>query len=320
MILFDRYHRVIDYIRISVTDRCNLRCIYCRPTEIDFNKNILTYEEIIMIVKVGAKLGIKKVRLTGGEPLVRKNIHFLINQLKHIKGIKEINLTTNGVLLGKYAKQLKEAGLCRVNVSLDTLKHERYKNITGEDKLQNVLEGIEKAYQLGLKPIKLNVVVINGINDDEIEDFAMLTKKNEYYVRFIEFMPSKGGEWSKDKCLSTNEIKKRIEKIEPLIPVKSAKSSTANYYKFINGKGIIGFISGVTKPFCNNCNRIRITADGKILPCLFSNIEIDIKKALQKSSSEKEIERLLRLSVDIKPKGYKIKDNVVERFMSEIGG
>ncbi len=325
MSLSDRYYRVIDYMRVSVTDRCNLRCLYCMPRDSDpvVYKEILSYEEIARIISVAADLGVRKIRLTGGEPLARKNIQYLIKRLADMEGIEDISLTTNGLLLKRYAEELKEAGLSRVNVSLDSMRPERYREITGGGSLEQVREGIEKAYAAGLRPVKINVVVIRGVNDDEVEDFARLTLTTPYHVRFIEFMPGSNNLWTRERCIPVEEIKERIETIAPVTAVKQRRYGPARYYRFAGAEGVLGFISAVSHHFCSDCNRLRLTADGTIRPCLFSGTAIDLKSAISLGASDKEIERLLRLSVAVKPEGHKINQGVCGDFiqsMSKIGG
>ena len=308
--LKDNYHRTIDYLRVSITDRCNLRCIYCMPSggliPIE-HKEILRYEEIIRVIRIAAKIGVRKIRITGGEPLVRRNIVYFIESIKNIPGIEDLSLTTNGILLSRYAEELKSAGLDRVNVSLDTLKPKRYREITRSGDLSLVLKGIEAIEKVGLNPIKINMVPICGVNSDEIEEFARLTLKAAYQVRFIEYMPF-GSEdmWSPEKFISTEEIKSIVEGIGPLIPAKLRKSGPARYFRFENAPGVIGFISPISNHFCNECNRLRLTADGKLRPCLFSETEIDLKPALRGGSSDDEIERLIKLSIEVKPEGHNI--------------
>lgn len=323
----DKYDRIIDYMRISITDRCNLRCIYCMPSDgikPIGHKEILSHEEIIKIVGIAAGLGVRKIRLTGGEPLIRKNLAYLISSINSIEGIEDISLTTNGLLLKRYARSLADAGLRRVNVSLDSFRPGRYSEITRGGDISNVLEGIREAEEAGLLPIKINMVPIRGFNDDEIEDFARLTLTNTYHIRFIEFMPIGAREiWSHEKYISTDEIKEIVSAIAPLIPVKIRKSGPARYFRFEGAPGVIGFISPITNHFCNTCNRLRLTSDGKIRPCLFSNTEIDLKSAIRCGASDEEIERLLRLSIEIKPERHSI--NREKRFthlkpMSKIGG
>jgi cyclic pyranopterin phosphate synthase len=315
MKLQDNYSRVIDYLRISITDRCNLRCIYCMPSggvmPIE-HKEILSYEEIVKVVRVAAALGVRKIRITGGEPLARKNVTYLIASLRSIAGIEDMSLTTNGVLLEKYAQELADAGLNRVNISLDSLNPDRYREMTRGGDIGLVMKGIEAAEKAGLIPLKINMVPIRDLNDGEIEEFARLTLETPYQVRFIEFMPIGAGDlWSDKRYLSSDEIKARVEKMGALSPVRRRKDGPARYYRFENARGVIGFISALTHHFCGYCNRLRITADGKLRPCLFSETEIDLKPALRGSSSDKEIERLLRLSIEVKPEGHTINGGIV---------
>jgi cyclic pyranopterin phosphate synthase len=288
------------------------------------HKEILSYEEKVKIVRIAAGLGVRKIRLTGGEPLIRKNLDYLISSINSIEGIEDISLTTNGILLKRYARSLADAGLSRVNVSLDSFRSERYSEITRGGNINNILEGIREAEEAGLLPIKINMVPIREFNDDEIEDFAKLTLTNSYHVRFIEFMPIGARDiWSREKYISTEEIKERVSAIAPLIPVKARKSGPARYFKFEGAQGVIGFISPITHHFCNTCNRLRLTSDGKLRPCLFSETEIDLKSAMRCGASDKEIERLLRLAVEIKPEGYCINhERSFEHLkpMSMIGG
>jgi cyclic pyranopterin phosphate synthase len=271
------------------------------------HKEILRYEEIIRVIRIAAKIGVRKIRITGGEPLVRRNVVYFIASIKNIPGIEDLSLTTNGILLSRYAEELKSVGLDRVNVSLDTLKPERYREITRSGDLSLVLKGIEAIEKVGLNPIKINMVPICGVNSDEIEEFARLTLKAAYQVRFIEYMPF-GSEdmWSPEKFISTEEIKSIVEGIGPLIPAKLRKSGPARYFRFENAPGVIGFISPISNHFCNECNRLRLTADGKLRPCLFSETEIDLKPALRGGSSDDEIERLIKLSIEVKPEGHNI--------------
>ena len=306
----DRFARTIDYLRISVTDRCNLRCLYCMPSggvEPVKHKDILSYEEIIRIAQNAARLGVRKIRLTGGEPLTRRNIAFLISSIRHINGIQDLSMTTNGILLEKYAQTLADAGLDRVNISLDSLNEERYREITRGGELALALRGIDAAGQAGLKPIKINMVPIRGFNDEEILSFARMTMDSEYQVRFIECMPSADIDfWSPAKYMTTDEIKKIIEPLGPLSPVHIRRNGPSKYYQFKGAKGVIGFISALTHHFCSDCNRLRLTADGKLRPCLFSETEIDLGAAIRRGASDKEIVRLLLLSIAVKPEGHRI--------------
>ncbi len=288
------------------------------------HRDILTYEEIVRVVRIAASLGVRKVRITGGEPLRRKNVTYLISSLNAIHGIEDISLTTNGVLLERYAGEIAKAGLRRVNVSLDSLKPERYKEITRGGNIENVLRGIEKAEEAGLIPVKINMVAIKGFNDDEIENFARMTLKKPYQVRFIEFMPLGAREiWSPEEYIPIDEIKSVVESIGPLTPVKIRKSGPARYFRFDGAPGIIGFINAISHQFCSECNRLRLTADGKLRPCLFSETEIDLKSALRSGADDSEIERLIKLAIEIKPAGHNItcegKFNSLI-LMSKIGG
>lgn len=311
--LKDSFFREIDYLRFSITDRCNLRCIYCMPPGgvLPFkHQEILTYEEIVRIANIAAGLGIKKIRLTGGEPLNRKNIAFLISSLREIPGITDLSMTTNGTLLEKYARDIARAGLDRVNISIDSLKPERYRHITGQGDLDTVLNGLDAAKKAGLTPIKINMVPIRNLNDDEILDFARLTIDSELQVRFIEFMPSASIDfWNPERYIASAEIKNIISTIAPLSPVRLRKNGPSKYFRLKGSKGIIGFISALTHHFCASCNRIRITADGKIRSCLFSETEIDLRSALRTGMPDSEIKRLLRLSVEVKPKGHSLSTN-----------
>ncbi len=332
----DNFRRTIDYIRVSVTDRCNLRCIYCMPPEglipIE-HKEILSYEEIVRLLKIATRIGLRKIRITGGEPLVRKNIPYLIKLIKNIEGIDDLSLTTNGILLEQYAGPLAEAGLNRVNVSLDSLRPDRYREITRGGDINDVFRGIRAAEKAGLTPIKINIVPVRGLNDDEIADFALMTMKSEYQVRFIEFMPfGVPGIWSAEKFISSEEIRSIVEKIGRLSPVKLRKSGPARYFRLDGAAGVIGFISPLSNHFCGECNRLRLTADGKLRPCLFSETEIDLKPVLRSDAPDEEVERLIRLSIAVKPEGHNMKIQNAElrrltddkkyctRPMSRIGG
>lgn len=319
----DSFNRKIDYLRISVTDRCNLRCIYCMPEEGIKNllphDEILSYEEILQIIKVATTIGISKIRITGGEPLLRKNIESFIERVSRVDGIKDIGITTNGVLLKKYAKVLHEAGLKRVNVSLDSLDQNKFRIITRLGSLKEVLEGIEEAQRVGLNPVKINVVVMRGINDDEIEKFAMWSMEVPYQIRFIEFMPIGHNNWKKELFISTEEIKNKIEStVGSLIPVQIKKSGPAEYFMLEGAKGLIGFISPLSTHICVRCNRLRLTPEGKLRLCLFSDKEIDLKGALRGGASEDEIRQILIKAVQLKPQ--RASQPKPLRPMSAIGG
>jgi cyclic pyranopterin phosphate synthase len=323
----DQYERVIDYLRISVIDRCNLRCVYCMPpagVEPLDHTTILSYEEITRIATIAARIGVNRIRLTGGEPLIRKNLIHLISSIAEIEGIDDISLTTNGQMLRGLAEGLAGAGLKRVNVSLDSLKPGRYREITRGGDLDKAMNGIAAAEKAGLHPVKINMVPIRGLNDDEIEDFARLTLNGPAHVRFIEYMPIGATRfWSEDKYIPTDSIKERVERIGPLEAVKVRRNGPARYFRFEGAPGVIGFISPLTHHFCSYCNRLRLTSDGKLRPCLFSETEIDLKTALRCGAADSEIERLIRLAVEIKPDSHELSGEKVyhnRKPMSKIGG
>ena len=288
--LTDSFARVIDYLRISITDKCNLRCIYCMPPDgvaPAQHTDILTYEEIISIVETAARLGVRKVRLTGGEPLIRKNLAFLVSSLKRIQGIEDLSLTTNGLLLEQYAERLAKAGLDRVNISIDSFRPERYREITRGGNLAAVMRGVQAAELAGLRPVKINMVPVRGMNEDEILDFARITLDSEYHVRFIECMPSGSADfWTPEKYMTTDEIKEIIRILGSLTPVRVRKNGPSKYYRLKGAKGVIGFISALTHHFCGDCNRLRLTSDGKLRPCLFSETEIDLRAAIRSGASD----------------------------------
>lgn len=317
----DSFGREINYLRVSLTDRCNLRCQYCMPEEgikdKVAHKDTLYIEEVYHIIEELAQLGISKVRFTGGEPLVRKGIVDLISMTNKLPGIKEIAMTTNGLLLKKYARELKEAGLDRVNISLDTLDRDKYKEITRGGSLEKVLEAIEISKEVGLTPIKLNTVLIGGFNDDEIEDFINLTIDEDIDVRFIELMPiGEARDFSEENFLSNNVILERNPQLIPVI--KEDISSPATYYMHPDGKGRIGIINPISCKFCSDCNRIRLTATGKLKLCLHSNREIDLRTPLRNKES---IRELLIDSILSKEKEHRLEDKeYITRNMNQIGG
>lgn len=320
----DRYNRNIDYLRVSVIDRCNLRCIYCMPEEGIKNLlphyEILTYEEILRIIRVAVTLGIFRIRITGGEPLIRKDIVSFIEKLSRIEGIKDIGMTTNGVLLKKFAGALYQAGLKRINISLDSLREDKFRAITRVGSLKEVLEGIEEAQRVGLNPVKINVVVIKGMNDDEIEKFALWSKEVPYQIRFIEFMPVGTGVWKKELFVSARDIKDKIEsRVGKLMPVQLKKSGPAEYFMLEGAKGVLGFISPMTTHICVKCNRLRLTSDGKLRPCLFSDKEMDIKKYLRSGITDEKLKEVLIQAINLKPEGMSEYTKPL-RAMSTIGG
>ncbi|MFC1963244.1 GTP 3',8-cyclase MoaA [Chloroflexota bacterium] len=322
--LSDSFQRPINYLRISVTDRCNLRCIYCMPVEginLMAHHDILSYEEIELVARAAAELGINKLRLTGGEPLLRPELSKLVEALARVEGIEDISLTTNGVLLKKYAAELKQAGLHRVNVSLDSLRSDRFHIITRVGKLGEVLEGIDAARQVGLDPVKINTVAIRGLNDDEVLDFARRTIDQEWHVRFIELMPFSEDGKDNHSFIAASEIRQRVESLGKLDTVRSGDGGPAKYFSLAGALGTIGFISPISDHFCSECNRLRLTAEGKLRSCLFSDEEIDLKKPLREGATLVDLKLLIRGAALCKPEGHKIIAGIVcERSMAQIGG
>lgn len=317
----DHYGRKINYMRLSITDLCNLRCVYCMPEEgVQKHPHVqnLTFEEMLKLVKAGVSLGIDKIRLTGGEPLVRRGVVELVREIGAIPGIRDLTMTTNGILLPKYAKALKKAGLMRVNISLDTFDLQKYHQITRWGQLEEVLAGIEAAREAGMRPIKINTVLIKGFNDDEIETFVNFTRDHEVDVRFIELMPlGESSGFAENRYLSNDEVLKRVPALEPVIEVN--QSGPAEYYRLPGAKGRVGLINPISKHFCKQCNRIRVTADGKIKPCLHSDREIDL---VALHNAGKSYEEILLLAIGEKPEQHHINENEKQllRNMNEIGG
>ncbi len=323
--IVDSFNRHINYMRISVTDRCNLSCVYCSAGSVPHlpREEILSYEEIERVVQVAAGMGINKVRLTGGEPLLRPDLSRLVRMLSRIEGIDDISLTSNGILLNKYAVELKEAGLKRVNVSLDTLRRERFERITGTDKLGEVLSGIEVARLAGLEPVKINMVVLGGINDDETADFARMSVSQGWHVRFIEFMPFGMATDEALKMVSTQEIRERIQSLGKLEPhAGKTGNGPARYYRLPGAEGTIGFISPVTEHFCQDCNRLRLTADGCLRPCLLDDDEVSVRESLRNSPSIEGLRQLVEKAVAIKRERHHLDEKPPSpgRPMRQIGG
>jgi cyclic pyranopterin phosphate synthase len=319
--LHDAIGRSIRYLRVSVTDRCNFRCQYCMPAEgVKWipHDDILRYEEMLQVVRACVNLGVDKVRITGGEPLLRKGILSFIRQMADMPGIREVGLTTNGMLLEENAALLKAAGVSRVNVSLDTMKRNRFQELTGQDALDKVLAGIRKAEEVGF-PIKINMVVMKGFNSDEIADFAAWTQVKAYQIRFIEYMPFLPG---KNYLMTAEEMKENLAKAgyKQLISEISRKSHVKKYH-LPQSKGSIGFISPVSQHFCDTCDRIRLTAEGFLKLCLFSNEDYLLRNDLRAGITEEEIEDKLRALVWHKPWGHHLdQGEVCKRIMSRIGG
>jgi cyclic pyranopterin phosphate synthase len=297
--MIDKHSRKISYLRVSVTDLCNLRCVYCMPpggSELSDREEILSLEEILEIIKHGVTLGVNKIRLTGGEPLVRKGITSLIRNISGIGGVNDIALTTNGVFLKEYAVELKQSGLSRLNISLDTMRADRFAEITRGGNIQDVFDGVEEVLKVGFKGTKMNAVIMRGQNDDEILDFVRYILERDIELRFIELMASG---WKnmvdEERFIPSSEIMEKIKEVGELVPVKQRiGGGPATIYKIKGALGSIGFISAVSKPFCSTCNRLRLTSDGKLRSCLLSGGEVDVKNILRASSlSEEELANAL---------------------------
>lgn len=333
----DKRGRVIDYLRISITDRCNLRCIYCMPEEgVEWKAHdeILSLEEIVDFVRVAAQEGISHIRLTGGEPLVRAGVADLVRDINAVEGIESVSLTTNGILLPAQADALKAAGLKRVNISLDTLDPEVFARITRRGKLEDVLKAIDVALEVGFAPVKVNAVVVRSLKQDLL-GFASLSIDRPLHIRFIEYMPvgvSEGADhcgWQESDSVPTAEVIERITRegeaagLGTLMPVPDDKApgglGPAKYYTFPGAQGTVGFISPLSNHFCDSCNRLRLTADGKIRPCLFSDREIDARGPLRSGGGEEAVRDVIRESLGIKPSGHDHRVGT-DRRMSQIGG
>ena len=326
--LVDGHGRAIGDVRISVTDRCNFRCQYCMPAEgLPWLERsaLLSYEEIERIVRLLASMGVHDVRLTGGEPLVRRELWRLVEALSAIDDVHDLSLTTNGYLLPRHVDDLVRAGLRRVNVSLDALAPDRFFQLTRRDSLQQVLDGLEAAQRHPeLRPIKVNVVALKDFTEAEVLRFAEFARQNPYEVRFIEFMPLDADRtWTRDKVLPNADIVAMIDAVYPLEAVGRERHGTARRYRFADGTGEMGFISPVTEPFCGDCNRIRITAEGELRTCLFSMTETDLREPLRSGASDAELEKIIRDAVWRKELKHHVNDpGFVQpaRTMSRIGG
>ena len=323
----DSFNRKVDYLRVSVTDRCNLRCIYCMPPE-GFRKlrqeEILRYEEVVRLTEIAAGMGIVHVRITGGEPLVRKGITRLCRGIASISGVRSLSLTTNGVLLADFARELAEAGVERINVGLDTLNSETFTAITGRDVLRRVWDGIKAALHAGLHPVKINVVVMRGINDGEIEALAWLTLRYPFHVRFVELMPFQPAEHEK-RYVPASEILRSIVRVAPVeeVPGKSG-NGPARLYSFAGAPGKIGIISPLSRGFCPSCNRLRLTAEGCLRTCLFSDRETDLRGPLRTGAGNSEIEAIIRTALADKPERHFLSGGFGNRCfgrpMTAVGG
>ncbi len=326
--LIDGMGRKIVNLRISVTDRCNFRCTYCMPADnVEFmdRSNLLSFEEIQRVVEVVSRMGIFRLRLTGGEPLLRKDLPLLIRMLKNVEGIEDIAMTTNAFFLKQHARALKEAGLQRLNISLDALDKEKFTHVNRRDCLDQVLEGMAEAKELGFESIKVNAVAIRNFSESELVKLVDMGRSEGFEIRFIEFMPLDADQtWERDKVLFGHEILEIISKKYDLVPIQdSLEIGPASEYRFADGKGKIGIITAVSNPFCDYCNRIRMTADGKLRTCLFSTNEHNLKELIRSGANNKEIEQRIRDALVIKEPGHKINLDDFERptrAMHAIGG
>jgi cyclic pyranopterin phosphate synthase len=326
--LVDTYRRVADDLRVSVTDKCNFRCTYCMPAEgLPWlpREQVLRFEEIVRLVGIFARLGVKEVKLTGGEPTVRRDLPRLVAMLREAQPDLALSMTTNGFLLDRLAEALAQAGLDRVTVSCDSLMRHRFAEMTRRDALDKVFEGIAAAERAGLTPIKLNCVVIAGTNDDEVTDFARHVRETGYEIRFIEYMPLDAEQkWERDKVVPSAQILEAIDSRFPLIAVGGSDQEPATTFRFADGApGAVGVIASVTEPFCETCNRLRLTADGQLRACLFAMYESDLRTPLREGASDDQLEGLIRQNVWRKWEGHKINHPDFERpsrSMSMIGG
>ena len=323
----DRFGRIINYLRISLTDKCNLRCVYCMPEDMVFrpNSELMQDEELRTLVRVFASLGFRKVRLTGGEPTIRQNVVGIVRDIASTPGIEHVSMTTNGVLLKSLAQPLKDAGLQRVNVSIDTLDPVRFKRITRWGSLDDIWAGLEAAERAGLTPIKLNAVVVRVVNEHDVTDIAKLTLEHDWQVRFIEMMPfGDVATFAQSQIVTDAEIRGRIaDDFMPLELLDDGKlDGEARLYKFPGARGEVGFISSVTQPFCASCNRARLTADGVLRLCLLRDKEVDLLTPLRNGASEDAIRQIIIDGVWWKPWGHGLADDVIPltRVMSQIGG
>ena len=325
--MIDKHSRKISYLRVSVTDLCNLRCVYCMPaggSELSRKEEILSFEEILKIIKHGVSLGVNKIRLTGGEPLVRKGIISLVKHITEIKGIDDIAMTTNGVFLNEFATELKSSGLSRLNISLDTMRKDRFAEITRGGNIQDVFDGVEAVLKAGFKGTKMNAVVMRGDNDDEIHDFVRYILERDIELRFIELMASG---WKnmvdEERFIPASEIMEKVQEIGELVPVKQrVGGGPATIYKIKGALGSIGFISAVSKPFCNTCNRLRLTSDGRLRSCLLNGGEVDVKDILRTSNLNEEemAEKLTGAFIKVNTMKPIIHSGKSSAVMNQIGG
>jgi cyclic pyranopterin phosphate synthase len=308
--LIDTFGRIHNNLRISVTDRCNLRCTYCMPEDVVFldRTELLTFEEIVHFVRVAAPLGIDKLRLTGGEPLMRRELPRLVRMLSEIDGIRDIGLTTNGILLAGQAQALHDAGLRRINISLDALNPDRFRQLARRDGLDQVLEGIFAAQRAGFEPVKINAVSIRGITEHEVVPLAHFARKHGLEMRFIEYMPIGADQWERDKVYFAHELLELLEReVAPLVPAEDYDPrAPAMEFRYTDGGGRVGIIASVSRPFCMSCNRLRLTADGKLRNCLFALEEVDVKRLLRGEGEDAELAEVIRRNVWSKWEGHEI--------------
>jgi GTP 3',8-cyclase len=311
MSLFDKHGRQITDLRVSVTDRCNFRCVYCRSADPENHMarhELLEWDEFERLVRILVGMGIRKVRVTGGEPLVRPGVEEFIARLKAI-GVHDLSMTTNGYLLESRVDALVAAGLGRINISLDSLDRAKFERVTRTKTFDDVLAGIEAAHNSALRPVKVNAVLVRGLNDDEVEAFGEFAREHDLIMRFIEFMPLDADRaWTRDSMVPAAEVYQRISARWPLVPIAHERSETARKFKFADGRGEIGLIAPVTQPFCGFCSRIRLTADGKLRTCLFSKEDHDLKFLLRGGASDEDIAQEIRSVVAGKEKGHRINE------------
>ena len=327
--LLDPFNRRLNYLRLSLTDRCNLRCLYCMPEDGVpklAHEDILSYEELLRLARLSVRLGIEKIRLTGGEPLARKGVIPFMAELARIPGVKDISLTTNGVLLAEKARAIWEAGVRRINISLDSLDPDVYARITRHDLFHQVWEGIQTAETIGFHPIKINVVALKGINEDEILSFGRLSLEKPYHIRFIEFMPvGPATGCTSDRFLPGDRILNRLQTLGDLGPINGhSLDGPARRWAYPGARGEVGLISPVSQHFCPACNRLRLTSDGKLRTCIFSDQETDLRRPLRQRASDDDLETIIREAIASKPKEHPLNSSSVpqrcQRQMSKIGG
>jgi len=326
--LLDNFRRHHSYLRISITDRCNLRCRYCMPPEgieLGPKSSLLSFDEILTLASQFVDLGVQKIRVTGGEPLVRKGVENLCSQLAAIPGLETIALSTNGVLLPEKAKALKAAGVKHVNISLDTLKPERFERIALRDLFDETLRGIDAALNAGFASVKINTVVMRGFNDDELPDFVEFAKSRSLHVRFIEYMPFLGNGWNEVQMMPYSEMRTTLEQQFQLLPIEAAENNPgpAKEFQVAGSNAVVGFITTMTEHFCDSCNRIRLTADGKLRNCLFARDEVDLRRLLRSGARTEVIEDSIRMAVILKWRQHPDAHTLLEdqnRSMVAIGG